>query len=202
MAAFLENIAPFRGNGKKNDKGQDLEEFLEEYDPYKYKNPCVTTDAVVFSWSDKGVESKGPDTAKRELMEETGVDDLPMEQIAVYGNANRDPRARVITSAYMSVVEETKVTVHAGDDADAALWCEIFCESGAWETAEDGGRKRSHFLRLENKAYELELTAVVEEDLKGDIVQERDFHVMDTNQIACDHAAIIVQAWQILKSRL
>ena len=30
MAAFLENIAPFRGNGKKNDKGQDLEEFLEE----------------------------------------------------------------------------------------------------------------------------------------------------------------------------
>ena len=60
MAAFLENIAPFRGNGKKNDKGQDLEEFLEEYDPYKYKNPCVTTDAVVFSWSDKGVESKGP----------------------------------------------------------------------------------------------------------------------------------------------
>ena len=46
MAAFLENIAPFTGNGKKNDKGQDLEEFLEEYDPYKYKNPCVTTDAV------------------------------------------------------------------------------------------------------------------------------------------------------------
>ena len=238
MAAFLENIAPFRGNGKKNDKGQDLEEFLEEYDPYKYKNPCVTTDAVVFSWSDKGEESKGPnldsvwkvlmirrgnhpcigwwalpggfinlrenlrDTAKRELMVETGVDDMPMEQIAVYGNANRDPRARVITSAYMSVVEETKVTVHAGDDADAALWCEIFCESGAWETAEDGGRKRSHFLRLENKAYELELTAVVEEDLKGDIVQERDFRVRETNQIACDHAAIIVQAWLILKSRL
>ena len=108
----------------------------------------------------------------------------------------------MITSAYMSVVEETKVTVHAGDDADAALWCEIYCESGAWENVEDGGRKRSHFLRLENKAYELELTAVVEEDLKGDIVQERDFQVMDTNQIACDHAAIIVQAWLILKSRL
>ena len=53
-----------------------------------------------------------------------------------------------------------------------------------------------------NKAYELELTAVVEEDLKGDIVQERDFRVRETNQIACDHAAIIVQAWLILKSRL
>ena len=48
----------------------------------------------------------------------------------------------------------------------------------------------------------MQLKAVEEDYLKGDIVQERDFQVMDTNQIACDHAAIIVQAWQILKSRL
>ena len=33
------------------------------------------------------------DTARRELTEETGVADLPMEQFAVYGNVTRDPRA-------------------------------------------------------------------------------------------------------------
>ena len=32
-------------------KGQTLEEFLEKYDPYKYKTPCCTTDAVVFSYN-------------------------------------------------------------------------------------------------------------------------------------------------------
>ena len=49
MTAFFKEIEPFRGNGNENEKGQTLEEFLEEYDPYKYKNPCVTTDAVIFS---------------------------------------------------------------------------------------------------------------------------------------------------------
>ena len=48
MTAFFKEIEPFRGNGNENEKGQTLEEFLEEYDPYKYKNPCVTTDAVIF----------------------------------------------------------------------------------------------------------------------------------------------------------
>mgnify|MGYP001095939006 FL=1 len=57
------------------------------------------------------------DTARRELTEETGVADLPMEQFAVYGNVTRDPRARIITSAYLSVVDEGQVKVQAGDDA-------------------------------------------------------------------------------------
>mgnify|MGYP000677118593 CR=1 FL=1 len=54
MTAFFKEIEPFRGNGNENEKGQTLEEFLEEYDPYKYKNPCVTTDAVIFSCEKKG----------------------------------------------------------------------------------------------------------------------------------------------------
>ena len=37
MTAFFKEIEPFRGNGNENEKGQTLEEFLEEYDPYKYK---------------------------------------------------------------------------------------------------------------------------------------------------------------------
>ena len=41
MTAFFKEIEPFRGNGNENEKGQTLEEFLEEYDPYKYKNPCL-----------------------------------------------------------------------------------------------------------------------------------------------------------------
>ena len=142
MTAFFKEIEPFRGNGNENEKGQTLEEFLEEYDPYKYKNPCVTTDAVIFSCKRKVVDGEWKvlmvkrrnhpsigwwalpggfielhenleDTARRELTEETGVADLPMEQFAVYGNVTRDPRARIITSAYLSVVDEGQVKVQA-----------------------------------------------------------------------------------------
>ncbi|MFA9462979.1 MAG: NUDIX domain-containing protein [Velocimicrobium sp.] len=47
MAAFIENIEPFYGTGIKNELGQTLEEFLEEYNPLKYKNPCSTADIIV-----------------------------------------------------------------------------------------------------------------------------------------------------------
>lgn len=41
MASFLEDITPFYGTGERNGKGQTLEEFLEEYEPYRYKNRAV-----------------------------------------------------------------------------------------------------------------------------------------------------------------
>jgi 8-oxo-dGTP diphosphatase len=39
------------------------------------------------------------DAAKRELMEETGVENAPMIQLKTYGDYDRDPRWRVITTA-------------------------------------------------------------------------------------------------------
>ena len=52
-----------------------------------------------------------------------------MEQFAVYGNATRDPRARIITSAYLSVVDEGQVKVQAGDDAADARWSQLHCQT-------------------------------------------------------------------------
>ena len=159
MASFLEDITPFYGTGERNGKGQTLEEFLEEYDPYRYKNPCCTTDTVVFSYKDEQALKEGrlkillvkrgnhpsigcwalpggfvnlrenlEDTARRELQEETGVSGLPVEQFACYGDYQRDPRARIITSAYLSIVKESDVSVEAGDDAADAAWFEIEME--------------------------------------------------------------------------
>ena len=130
MPSFLEDISPFYGTGEKNAAGQTLEEFLEAYDPYRYKNPCCTTDAVVFSagkelnadltglrvllvrrsnhpsigcWALPGgfvnLRENLEDTARRELEEETGVNGIAVEQFACYGDYDRDPRARVITTA-------------------------------------------------------------------------------------------------------
>ena len=136
MPSFLDDISSFYGTGEKNEKGQTLEEFLKEYDPYQYKNPCATTDMVLFSYAGEKPDTDAlkvllvcrknhpsigywalpggfvelyenlEDTARRELEEETGVKGLPVEQFACYGDYQRDPRARVITTAYFSLVNE------------------------------------------------------------------------------------------------
>ena len=231
MTAFFKEIEPFRGNGNENEKGQTLEEFLKEYDPYQYKNPCATTDMVLFSYAGEKPDTDAlkvllvcrknhpsigywalpggfvelyenlEDTARRELTEETGVADLPMEQFAVYGNATRDPRARIITSAYLSVVDEGQVKVQAGDDAADAKWMQLHCQTES--VKEDGDWKRTIYrLALENKEAELTISAIVEKKERSGLVRETYYEVKESDRIACDHAALIVQAWKLVERRL
>ena len=231
MPSFLDDISSFYGTGEKNEKGQTLEEFLKEYDPYQYKNPCATTDMVLFSYAGEKPDTDAlkvllvcrknhpsigywalpggfvelyenlEDTARRELTEETGVADLPMEQFAVYGNVTRDPRARIITSAYLSVVDEGQVKVQAGDDAADAKWMQLHCQTES--VKEDGDWKRTIYrLALENKEAQLTISAIVEKKERSGLVRETYYKVKESDRIACDHAALIVQAWKLVESRL
>ena len=59
--------------------------------------------------------------AKRELLEETGVDKVYLEQLYTFGEPKRDPRGRVITVAYYALAPSSQ-TLQAGSDASEAAW--------------------------------------------------------------------------------
>jgi 8-oxo-dGTP diphosphatase len=61
--------------------------------------------------------------AERELVEETGLAGpaVHLEQLASYGDPDRDPRLRVITVAYLALLPEPATPV-AGGDATEASW--------------------------------------------------------------------------------
>ena len=229
MAAFLKEIEKFYGTKEKKRQGEDLETFLEHYDPRKYETPSCTTDAVIFSITGELLEvnqlkvllvrrSNHPsigfwalpggfaemrenleDTARRELQEETGVSGLPVEQFACYGDYQRDPRARIITSAYLSIVKESDVSVEAGDDAADAAWFEIEMEP---ETVyeEDGWEKTEYHLTIQNQ--DQKMNAVVQKKELTGLVKEKYYVVKEGGGIAVDHAAILAQAYELLKGRL
>ncbi|QHZ00338.1 Bifunctional NMN adenylyltransferase/Nudix hydrolase (plasmid) [Streptomyces sp. S4.7] len=69
------------------------------------------------------VGEKSLDAAVRELFEETGVsvDGRQLRQIGAYDRADRDPRGRYVTVAYLAVVPAGTPIV-AGDDARTASW--------------------------------------------------------------------------------
>lgn len=62
------------------------------------------------------------DAARRELREETGVDDVFLEQLYTFGAPGRDPRGRVITVAYYALVSPDRAPPLAGSDAAEAAW--------------------------------------------------------------------------------
>ena len=115
---------------------------------YDYPRPAVTADSVVFCngsdglsvllierandpfkgcWAFPGgfmdMEENAEDCAKRELMEETGMEVRSLEYIGTFSEVNRDPRGRTITIAYYAVVEKSDVI--GADDASRAKWFPI-----------------------------------------------------------------------------
>lgn len=232
MPSFLKDISKFYGNGQRNQKGESLEAFLEAYDPYKYKTPSCTTDAVVFSyekeqririedfkillvkrsnhpsigyWALPGgfvnLEENLEDAARRELEEETGVQDLPMEQFAVYGDFDRDPRTRIITTAYMAIVKREEVKVQAGDDAADVAWFQISIDLIS-KVVKDQRIEEEYELHVSNFDMGVDTKAKILRTTTEGMIREDKFRVLDTGKIACDHGAIITQAILLLKSRM
>ena len=119
------------------------------YDVTRYERPSVTADVVIFTLRDSALEvllvkrkhwphegmwaipggfvrmdESLEQAARRELAEETGVDDpgLFLEQLYTFGDPARDPRTRVITVAYFALLAADRLVLQAGSDASEAEW--------------------------------------------------------------------------------
>ena len=117
---------------------------------YDWPRPMVTVDAAVFAFFGKkvklllinrgnqpfkgrwalpggfvGIDEELEDAAARELKEETGLSNVPLEQMHTFGNVGRDPRGRQITIVFMGVLEKRPPKIKGGDDAAKARWFDI-----------------------------------------------------------------------------
>ena len=62
------------------------------------------------------------EAARRELEEETGLQQVFLEQLFTFGAVDRDPRERVVSVAYYALVNLSDHKVHAATDARDAGW--------------------------------------------------------------------------------
>ncbi len=125
--------------------------------------------------------------AARELMEETGVTGVPLKMHSTWGDYDRDPRWRVITTLFFTILEED-VPVKAGDDAADAAWFDVTLE----ETAENAD-STCLALRLENAAGGIVLEAAARCSFTGSGILRSHHLTPESNHgIAGDHALLIM----------
>jgi len=83
----------------------------------------------LYSWALPGGLVKNEETLEeaisRELHEETGVNTTFIEQLYTFGELNRDPRNRVISVAYLGLVNPKSYDLKASTDASDAQWFSI-----------------------------------------------------------------------------
>ena len=144
--------------------------------------------------------------AKRELEEETGLTGINIEMVTTYGEADRDPRGRIITSAFVALVDESVSEVKAGDDAADAVFAEVSIEKGEErKEIRDGKEKRIQLfsLHLYNEEKAMDLHATVERSTNSTgLLKEEHFRVVENDGIAFDHPRFIVQSLLYIKGLL
>jgi len=115
---------------------------------YEFPRPALTVDCVVFGLDDRTVlqvllirrqlppfqgqwalpggfvrfDESLEAAARRELREETGIQDVFLEQLYTFGDRDRDPRDRVVTVAYYALINLTEHALQAKTDAEEACW--------------------------------------------------------------------------------
>lgn len=113
---------------------------------YEHSRPALTVDIALFHRSGNRVEVllikragepfKGlwafpggfvdqeeslDDAAARELLEETGLSRIHLEQIGAFGDPGRDPRGHTVSVVFAAVLDQ-RIRPRAADDASEAAW--------------------------------------------------------------------------------
>jgi len=138
-------------NGRAAEQASEAQAQAHHYDASKYERPSVTVDVVMMSlrqrdlqvllvkrrsWPYEGMwaipggfvnmDESLETAAKRELQEETNVQDVYLEQLYTFGDPGRDPRTRVITVVYFALLDSERLQVKAGDDAANVGWFSVY----------------------------------------------------------------------------
>jgi len=144
------------------------------------------------------------EAALRELKEETNIDKIYMEQLYTWGDVGRDPRTRVISASYMSLVDSSTLDIKASDDADDAKWFTVSCKLyQEQKTVTEKGYVLQRLFKLSLSNDENSLSAVVKimKTVEGKVTKvERE--VIESNGIAFDHAKVIEYAIERLRSKI
>ena len=207
----------------RNEAGQTEKEFLESYDDSRYRHPSNTVDMLLLSVIDRKLsillikrrnfpwintwalpggfvefDEDLDDAAFRELKEETNIDSsIYFKQLYTLGKADRDPRTRVITTAYISLVPQESIkNTRAGDDAKEAEWFEIKKVT----KKVDSSRKLSSII-MTNKEKGVTIEYEISEKTEKNYIRKSS-RLLSKEEIAGDHIKLINMAMDMLQTRV
>lgn len=117
---------------------------------YEYPRPALAVDCVVFGLDDEDlkvlliqrqlepyvhrwafpggfvhIDETCEQAALRELQEESGIDNVYLEQLYTFSDIDRDPRGRVVSVAYYALAKLSDHRIRAATDAESVAWFSI-----------------------------------------------------------------------------
>lgn len=125
--------------------------------------------------------------ADRVLVKETNLHNIYKEQLYTFGELNRDPRTRVISTAYMALIDKERITDKLSEEAS---WFNIHLE-------EDENKVN---VTLENG--EETITFLIEKELEDKTTKKYKYKIKQNEKMAFDHAQIIMTGIERMKNKV
>ena len=164
-------------------------------EPYKYKWSLPGTFV--------GKKEKFEEAVNRCLEEKANIKDIYLEQLYSWGDPQRDPRERIISTSYMGLVDTGDIQIKAGKNVEDIEWFNIKLNTIKEKSKEkkDGYYKTEEIeIVLENKEVTLKnRVKVVKELVNGNTVIYTQILQSD---LAFDHAKILIYAIERLKNKV
>jgi len=124
---------------------------------------------------------------ERVLANETNLHNIYTEQLYTMGEVDRDPRMRVLSIAYMSLIDKDELTDKLPFNA---AWFDISINEG------------DQFVDIKLKSEKEEINFTVEKILVQETTARYKYNVIDNKDIAFDHASIIALGIERLKNKI
>ena len=128
------------------------------------------------------------DSPKRVLKNETGLDNIYLEQLYTFGAVNRDPRMRVVTSAYLSLIDKDRIDKELKNQSS---WFDIL------DVIYDDNKVRVYLSNGEE-----DISFELDKRLKEETTGKYEYKITKNNDLSFDNPLIIIEGIERLKNIL
>lgn len=125
--------------------------------------------------------------AKRVLKKETNLSNIYLEQLYTFDSMNRDPRTRVVSTAFIALVDKEKLT----EKVENASWFDL-------KTIEE----KNSITKLVLSNQEEEISFLIKKTLTEQSTERYQYQTIENKQLAFDHDIVILQGLERLRNKV
>ena len=168
-------------NYRKTDK-KKMSILMVKRNDYPFKDKWCLPGGFI------GIDENLDDAPRRILKNETNLDNIYLEQLYTFGEVNRDPRMRIVSTSYMSLIDKNRFNNKLNSNAS---WFDITLYEEKNNIVD---------LVLDNK--ETTISFKIKKVLKEKTTDRYSFEIIENNSIAFDHPKVILAGLERLKNKI
>lgn len=143
------------------------------------------------------------DTAKRELFEETNIENAYLQLLGAFGENHRDPRGWIVSNAFVALIDGELSHLKPGTDAREACWFSVQIqkeETMRIEKEDSICIQTQYKILLVNEETNINMEIILlEKKVFQNYHETITFEILESDLLAFDHAKILLKAYLYLK---